>query len=347
MKILHIFNNTNEKFSVPYIEFINENFDVKEHLFMILGSNKWIKKINRDNVKFIEKVQYIELIKELYNSDKIIIHALMSPVIVLILFFQPWLLKKCYWVIWGSDLYYYKFREKNFKTNIYEILRRVVIRNMNGLITQIKGDFELAKKWYGAKGKYYYTFMYPSNLYKDYDISKIKKENGKIYIQIGNSSDPSNNHLEVFYKLEKYKDERIEIICPLSYGNIKYRDMIIEKGTKIFGTKFKPIIDFMPFEQYLRVLAKIDIAIFNHKRQQAMGNIITLLGLGKKVYIREDITTWPFCKELGLKVFSLGENFNDLFKEMSDIEKEKNINIIKKQFNEEKLKKDWEKIFYD
>lgn len=38
----------------------------------------------------------------------------------------------------------------------------------------------------------------------------------------------------------------------------------------------------MPFEEYLGLLAKIDIAILNHKRQQAMGNITTLLGLGKK-----------------------------------------------------------------
>jgi len=34
----------------------------------------------------------------------------------------------------------------------------------------------------------------------------------------------------------------------------------------------------MPLDEYLNLLAKIDIAIFNHKRKQAMGNITTLLG---------------------------------------------------------------------
>ena len=41
----------------------------------------------------------------------------------------------------------------------------------------------------------------------------------------------------------------------------------------------------MPFNQYLEFLGKIDIAIFNHRRQQGFGNAITLLGLGKKVYL--------------------------------------------------------------
>lgn len=43
-----------------------------------------------------------------------------------------------------------------------------------------------------------------------------------------------------------------------------------------------PIVDFMDFNEYINFLSTIDIAIFNHKRQQGMGNIITLLGMGKK-----------------------------------------------------------------
>ena len=42
----------------------------------------------------------------------------------------------------------------------------------------------------------------------------------------------------------------------------------------------------LPLSDYLKILGKIDIAIFNHERQQAVGNITSLLGLGKKVYIK-------------------------------------------------------------
>lgn len=165
---------------------------------------------------------------------------------------------------------------------------------MHGLITQIKGDYELAQEWYGAKGKYYYSFMYPSNLYKEYYLKKVEKDPGKTYIQVGNSACETNEHVEVFEKLLKYKGENIEIICPLSYsGKEEYIKQVVETGYKTFGKeKFTPIVDFMIFDQYLELLAKVDIAIFNHKRQRGLGNITTLLGLGKKVYIREEITTY-------------------------------------------------------
>ena len=61
----------------------------------------------------------------------------------------------------------------------------------------------------------------------------------------------------------------------------------------------------MPFEKYLEFLGKIDIAVFAHKRQQAMGNMTTLLGLGKKVYLRSDVTPWEFYSKLGVKVFDV------------------------------------------
>lgn len=101
----------------------------------------------------------------------------------------------------------------------------------------------------------------------------------------------------------------------------------------------------MPFEDYLNLLSKVDVAIFNHKRQQGMGNTITLLGMGKKVYIRSDITTWNFCEEHGLKVFDTTLGILDLFQEMPKADFIKNINTIKENFNENKLKYDWETIF--
>ncbi len=337
----------NEKFTEPYIDFVNENFIKSEHLFLILGKGIGVKIKPRNNVIEIEKIyKNIKfIINQMYKSKKIIIHGLFSPHLVILLFFQPWLLRKCYWVVWGGDLYYYKKERTNIKSHMYEFFRKYVIKNMSGIITHIKGDYELAKRWYGTKGTYYYSFMYPSNLYKAYEISNIEKENNKIYIQIGNSADPSNNHIEVLKKLEKYKDENIEIICPLSYGNIGYRDNIIREGNRIFGKKFIPLIDFLPFDEYLELLAKTDIAIFNHRRQQAMGNISTLLGLGKKVYIRNDITTWQFCAEHGFNVYSSNGDFADIFDKMDENIMKANINNTKRQFSEAKLIEDLKKIF--
>ncbi|WP_148581875.1 TDP-N-acetylfucosamine:lipid II N-acetylfucosaminyltransferase [Alkalibaculum bacchi] len=342
-----MFKNTNRTFYEPYIEFINENFDSTDHYFMIEEyNNQLLNEYYENNLEYINKFQFIKIIKELYISDKIILHSLTSPRLILLLFFQPWLLEKCYWAIWGADLYYYNHRKKNFKSNIYEFFRKYIIKNIGGLITHIYGDYELAKQWYGANGEYYYSFMYPSNLCKEYDAPRIKS-NDKFYIQIGNSADPLNNHREIIMKLSKYKHKNIEIICPLSYGNDAYKAEIVKLGKDIFENKFIPLTNFMPFDRYLDILSKIDVAIFNHKRQQALGNITTLLGLGKKVYIREDITTCQFCLDHHLKVFSLNENFDDLFEKMNTREIQMNIENVKRQFSEEKLIDDWKKIFKD
>ena len=202
------------------------------------------------------------------------------------------------------------------------------------------GDYKLAQKWYGAKGKYHECFMYPSNLYKEYNIKP--KEHNTTNIQVGNSADPTNNHLEVFEKLEKYKDEDIRVIVPLSQGNKEYAKEVIKKGKSIFGTKFEALTDFMPFEKYLQQLSEIDIAIFNHNRQQAMGNTITLLGLGKKVYLNPKTVQWEFFKHYSIQIFSLD---NMTLKNLENQNKQFNIDCIKQLFSKDKLIEDLNKVF--
>jgi len=285
-----------DKFNVPFIDFIAEHCNIDQHKFVFLHppQYKYGMTEKKDVVWIDKKYKVVKLLKYMYEADKIIIHGLWSSHLIKLLFFQPWLLKKSYWVMWGGDFY---FPEKQ------SWIKKQVIKKMGHFVTYIKGDYELAKKWYGAKGKYHECFMYPSNLYKEYDIEP--KEHSTINIQLGNSADPTNNHIDILKKLVKYKDEDINIFVPLSYGNKTYAQEVIKYGKKIFANKFIPLTEFMPFEKYLEFLSKIDIAIFAHKRQQAMGNIITLLGLGKKVYMRSDITPWQLFKDIDVKVFDI------------------------------------------
>jgi len=283
---------------------------------------------------------YIELIFVMHKAEKIILHSLFNPRVTIILWVMPWLLKKCYWVIWGGDLYTYSLSERTLGWHKNEFFRRSVIKNMKGLVTYIKGDYELAQKWYKAKGQYCECLMYPSNLYKEHET--IEKHHEGINIQVGNSAASSNKHLEVFDSLKKHKEENIKIFAPLSYGDKKYAAKVVQKGKELFGEKFHPMTDFMPFNGYLKFLGEVDIAIFAHKRQQAMGNTITLLGLGKKVYIRSDITPWAFFNKVGLKVFD-AESID--LNVISQDEKEINKNKVKEYFSEENYLKQLKSLF--
>ncbi len=327
-KIVHI--ATASPIIPPFIEFVQEHFDFKKHAFYIIGDT-WRYPFKRHaNTSFSENRKRIDFIwKNLriltaaLTAEKIIFHGLFSRVTVLLFFLFPWLLKKSYWAMWGGDFY---FPEKQ------SWFKKQVIKRMGYLISYIKGDYDLVQKWYGARGKYHECILYPSNLYKEYDV--FQKESLTLNIQVGNSADPTNNHLEIFEKLIDYKDRDIKIFVPLSYGNKLYAKNIIKVGEELFGKKFVPLTDMMPFDQYLSFLGKINIAIFNHNRQQAMGNIITILGLGKEVYIRSDITPWKMFKNMGVKIYDVA----DL--DLNCIDKKSihhNIDLIKQYFSSRNL----------
>lgn len=314
-----------------FVKFVDENFDNKRHFFYLTGkdiNNKSNVIDIRNKIDFIKNI--IKLNIDLYNSKKIIIHGFNQSYLFYLFFFQPWLLKKSYWIMWGGDLYSYLQKPKSLKMKLLYFMRGFVFKKIKNFVTYIKGDYELAQKWYGAKGEYYECFMYPSNLYKEYDIKP--KEHDAINIQLGNSADPSNNHIDILKKLVKYKDENIQLFIPLSYGNEEYAKKVIAYGKELFGDKFVPLTEFMPFEKYLEFLGEIDIAIFAHKRQQAMGNTITLLGLGKKVYMRSNITPWQLFKDIDVKVFDVDDIKINLIDEQTQKE---NQEKIKEYFSKE------------
>lgn len=341
-KILHI--ATSDKFIPPFIRFVEENFDFIKHEFLLTGDSVGIELYGHKNIllsgtsKTEKALYYYQAYKKMHQADKIILHNLFDIKIVKILFFSPLLLKKCYWVIWGNDLYYYQSTNKNKKWREDEFFRRPVIKNMGHLVTYIPGDIELARKWYGAKGEYHECLMYLSNTCKALDVPSNQTDT--INIQIGNSADSSNNHIEVLEKLLPFKNENIKIYAPLSYGDKSHAKKVIAKGKELFGDKFIALTDFMPFEEYLQFLGTIDIAIFNHKRQQAMGNTITLLGLGKTVFIRSDTTQWQFFKDKNIKIY---DSIN-----LASLDKKEhldNIQKVKEYFSKETLLKQYSEIF--
>ena len=358
MKNLHIMHN--EKFIAPYIEFINKNFDMNDHFFLIIDglNSKKVLIPNYLNVEYIETLKtknkvlkifkvivplYWNLLKKILKSEKVYFHSLFDKRMILFLFVFRKFLKKSYWLMWGGDLYCYKKRDNSFINKIWYKIEDYVRGNFYGYVTHIKGDYKLAQKWYGAKGKYYDCFIYPSNLYKNIFLKEnIKNE---IYIQIGNSADSSNNHFDILEKLKKFQNRNIKLFCILSYGDMEYAKIIISKGKEIFGEKFIPIVDFMKFDEYMEFLSKMDIAIFAHDRQQAVGNITSLLSMKKTVYLKENVTTYDMLTNLGIKIKSF-DKFENLEK-FDDKILEKNKEIIKERFSEKRLIEDLNKIFND
>lgn len=343
-KVLHIV--TLGKFIEPFINFVEENFtDFDRHIFFCFGDEELHPVRRRSNILFKSDFgssgsAYLELFHRMYRSNKIILHGLWNIWVVRLLSIQPWLLPKCYWVIWGADLYDHKFADRSLMWQVKELSRRMVIKRIGHLITYVEADADLARQWYGARGQYHECLVYPSNLFKDYEIPA--KTDSTTRIQIGNSADPGNEHFEMLKMLEDYKNEDIKIYAPLNYGPEEHMRKVAQAGSKIFGSKFVALTEFMRLDDYIEFLGRIDIAIFNHRRQQAMGNIVTLLGLGKKVFLRTDITSWDVFEKIGITLYDNSHiDLGQIDVSLSD----QNRRLVKANFSSFKLKADLSEIF--
>lgn len=351
-KILHV--AFLDKFIPGFIEVIDQHFAEQKHTIFTLGnkakypyesSSRTIHFSTAKNIACICK-----LIFQLHKNDKVILHGLFSPILVIMLCFMPWLHKKLYWIIWGGDLYYHKLAVKNSRYHIVEVFRKFLISRLVGFITYVEGDYSNAKNWYHARGKLYECIMYKSNIYSgevltEDNLTQINVQNSaKVNIQVGNSADPTNNHQQVFEKLMKLdlQNQVGKIYCPLSYGNPLYASEIKKLGEAIFGDKFYPLMDFMPSEQYNQILDEVDIAIFAHNRQQAMGNTINLLGRGKTVFLRDDTSSYSLFTKLGIKVCSLDNLSLDVLPREVAIA---NNRRVRNYFSEDNLVKQLKNIF--
>ena len=352
--ILHIAKNS--KFIGPYIQFIKENFDISEHTFLIIE-----KSGKRDGLPDFESIkhisvsvigEYLKFSKEIKSyiqkADKIILHGLFIPNLVFYLFFNKKFLEKCYWVINGGDLYYYQYDNKRLWNKFYEFFRKGVIKKIYGFVCLTQGDYTIAKKMYDTKAKEYFG-MYINPVTKQYlDNIPTNSLKDSINIQIGNSADLSNNYFELLDMLEKFKDENIKIFAPLSYGDKEHAIKVKEYGEEKFGKKFVAMLNFLDPQKYAEYLGRIDILIFNHKRQQGLGNIYATVYLGKKIFIRSDISSWDFFEnklEIVLNDTLSIKNMN--FKQFITYpKKELNKKKAEKKFYcEDYVKNVWKRIF--
>lgn len=312
-KILHLASL--DKFIPGFIDLLHQHFCSELHTVLTFGDKKKYPYHQTPNTMHFTTFKSVRVLfrtlLELHRHDKIILHGLFMNHLVILLSFMPWLHKKCYWVIWGWDLYYHQLAVKNAHYRFMEVFRKHLISRLGGFVTYVDGDYENARQWYGAKGKYCECIMYRSNVYSGGELfsscekEKIISDNKKFNLLVGNSADPANNHLDVFKKLAEFDLSNLveKIYCPLSYGDPEYASQIKLKGEMMFGAKFYPLIDFMPLEQYNKILDEIDIAIFAHHRQQGMGNTINLLGRGKTVFMRDGTSSYDFFKKLGITIF--------------------------------------------
>lgn len=120
-------------------------------------------------------------------------------------------------------------------------------------------------------------------------------------IVIGNSATPECNHLDAFrWVLESGLPG--QIVCPLSYGNDEYGRVVIEAGRQAFGDRFRPLLDYMPTDDYVSLMSASSHLLMAHRRQQGLGNILMTLQAGAQVVLRRENPLFDALTEIGLHI---------------------------------------------
>lgn len=211
---------------------------------------------------------------------------------------------------------------------ITPIIKKAIYR-INYFSSPFPEDFELLKSRLGCDWSVKYVRVFYGSVKLTY-MPGPEQVHGK-NILVGNSSTPTNNHLEIFDMLAQIDLGDRQIVAPLSYGDPIYRDAVIAYGRNLFGSRFQPIVDFMPLEQYNTFIAGCSVVVMGHRRQQGGGNAVTMLYKGAKVFLDEANTVYQYLKSKGAFVYSLHELQSkeaNVFTPLTEEQKRKNREVM-------------------
>ncbi|MGO4998497.1 TDP-N-acetylfucosamine:lipid II N-acetylfucosaminyltransferase [Oceanisphaera sp. W20_SRM_FM3] len=280
--IVHIgFNNMHLQNLVNILS-EEENKNDFEHFFFISRSRSipnWDIDLSKNkNALFFNSETQLDNVLAICLSEhvnKIIFHGLFFP-------WQNTLLgkighkNKVAWIIWGGDLY------NNLK------IKNENIKHVDIIGTVAEKDYDVFSNIYGQRAHHPFYYFGPNNYINIQQPTKKEKT-----IIVGNSGDPSNNHIEILLELYKKKDIKdYKIIIPISYNaNADHVNMIKSTVKKLNLSDTTEIMEgFIPPVEYFSIIAKCEVFVTAHNRPQAGGNLQASIFFGNKTILKKKIS---------------------------------------------------------
>lgn len=364
MKYLHVILPSTRMMET-YMKMLGKYYLKEQNTFYLLGSCphsqieifKFGKVIVLKNSKNkLEKIK--NFYNDLSNYDCIIWHGLvLSPKFALFLFIFRKFLKKSVWVMWGIDLYAWKRKPDSIKNKIINYFNYYIRKNMEKVVAIFPTDIEAYKRIFKNDKSDIFYAPYPIRESVFAELEAInpveKRANGEVWIQIGNNANSFNRHLEIIEELSKYKNEKVRLFIPMSYGNDwhnkenNYIDIVREKAIQIFGEKRVVVLkNLMSIEEYSKFLEQIDVMVIATDRQNALGNILKNMYSGGKIFLSEKNSLYSYFNSIGIEICKYEDIKNMSFKEFASHTDNRQLKkwMIENTFPEYNLLF-WDKIF--
>lgn len=355
MKLLHVFTNMNYVYNEAFIKLFYKYIpEFEQDIFINDSSNNipnHIKNIIKDNGKLfslgnsgnIRKLTGV--IKRLIdNYDYVIFHFLPNdPLLHIFLRLHKHYLKKIVWRIWGADLYNWR---RNI--NVLNALRYYTRAHIPYVLIQDVDKEEYIKQF--GKGNTLLECVDARGYDEDVLLrNQVKKSGAACNILIGHSAVKTINHIYVLNALKKFSKNDIRLIIPLNYGDTEYKQEVKAKAYELFDkTKVVFIEKKIPLEDYIKILWRVDIAIFHSDRQIAEGNIIMLMFMGKKIFIKSNSVLDEYYRQKNhLTIFDSSKIGSMSFKDFknSDFDNSRNREFALNDMDMTRIANEWRSCF--
>lgn len=291
---------------------------VSENVTLIRGNSFLLQKYTKDNSKQLSMLLFHSLLKENFSA--------------------AWKLKSFSsvvpfgWVIHGAEVVQYQLnpakyllpqtRKVYYHLGYYRKLLplwrgsqrmlgrdlKTLLKNFTYLLHFMPEEIEWVKQEIGLDEVNFKTLFFTYVTLETYfpALSTLKTQTEQKKLLLANSATFTSNHLDF---VENFRDELLEInpdiIIPLNYGNLKYANFLTQIFTRDKTLKFFPLSQYLPFDEYQKILSGCSAMVFNHIRQQGLGNLLMGLWLGSRIYLQPVTSTFKYFSRKKFYIFNL------------------------------------------
>ena len=236
------------------------------------------------------------------------------------------------------------FRGWLVRTSLYQAYSNRLLNRINFFSPVLDVEYSLVKRhnrWFKPQ--------YQEWNYGDLD-SLIPEDLGLVSggdVLLGNSATFSNNHLDGVDMLRRYFElSNSRVICPLSYGDSEYCNLVSAYGAQVLSDRFIPLVRFLPLNEYNKLIASCGHVFMFHLRQQGLGNIICRMYAGAKIYLMKANPMFRWFTSRGAVVFAIEDLVSEAISSKSRIELtpltsveiQKNRHVIRDHWDVERQK---------
>ncbi len=324
--VLHILSD--DKFTEYAIKHFADGGIRSELVVLPSGNGKsfvysnQVKKINYPSPEFTN------LLSKLEDYSGIVLYGIFWPYDEEIIKAAPKDVKIA-WYFWGGEIYSHKDVMLSFLAPMTKLLYRLhlikkghtleesltwqlpleLYKRINYCITSEYEEFEYAKRYTQSNMDFLWYTCYSI---EDTVGELVKYRSKGDDVLFCNSAAIENNMFDAALRLARPKFRKIlasrKVIMPMGYGPQWVKNIMLKFGHLCFRN-FKPIIDFIPRDQYNQRMTDCSTLILPYYSPAGQGNIITALWLGMRVYISEKSIAYQYFKRIDAKVYSFESDF--------------------------------------